>query len=204
MIFMADKQKIIADIYFDPSGFSSKALTVKDAKAKDPSIPRSDVEKFFEENVDEKRKPRGMNSFVAPYNNHTFQMDLFFIAQSDMRDEQKKRIGLACIDVLSKYAVVIPIESREIPDVIAGAMEALNKMKGGDPKIIYTDDERSIASKDFQEFVEGRKIELYRTRGHPAFAERFIRTFKDMLFKRVENDEKRIKRIFNGQTTYFR
>ena len=73
------------------------------------------------------------------------------------------------MDVLGKYAVVVPIESREAPDVIAGAMEVPNKMKGGDPKITYTDDERSIASKDFQEFVEGRKIELYRTRGHPAF-----------------------------------
>ena len=110
-----------------------------------------------------------------------------------MRDEQKKRIGMGCIDVLSKYAVVIPIESREIPDVIAAAMEALNKMKGGDPKIICTDDERSIVSKDFQEFAEGRKIELYRTRGHPALVERFIRTFKDMLLKRVENDEKNDK-----------
>ena len=185
------KQKIISDVYFDPSGFGSKSNTFKDAKAKDATITRGDVEKFFKENVDEKRKPRGMNSFVAPHNNHTFQMDLFFISQSDMRDEQKKRIGLACIDVLSKYAVVVPIDSREIPDVIGGAMEALNKMKGGDPKIIYTDDERSIASKDFQEFVEGRKIELYRTRGHPAFGERFIRSFKDMLFQRVENDEKK-------------
>ena len=53
-----------------------------------------------------------------------------------MRDEQKERVGLACIDVLSKYAVVVPIESREAPDVIAGAMEALNKMKGGDPKSV--------------------------------------------------------------------
>ena len=121
-----------------------------------------------------------------------------------MRDEQKKRVGLACIDVLSKYAGFVPIESREAPDVIAGAMEALNKMKGGDPKNIYTDDDRSIASKDFQEFVEGRKIELYRTRGHPAFVERFIRTFKDMLFKRLENNGNKGKRIFNGQTTYFR
>ena len=84
-----------------------------------------------------------------------------------MRDEQKKRIGMGCIDVLSKYAVVIPIESREIPDVIAAAMEALNKMKVGDPKIIYTDGERSIiANKDFQEFVEGRKIGLYRIQGY--------------------------------------
>jgi len=64
---------------------------------------------------------------------------------------------------------------------------------GKNPKIIYTDDEKAIASGEFQEYVESEGIELYRTRGHPAFAERFIRTFKDKLFKRIENDEKNKK-----------
>ena len=66
------------------------------------------------------------------------------------------------------------------------------------PKIISTGDERGIASADFKEDVDGENIELYRTRNHPAFAERFIRTFKDKLFKRVENDEERVKQIYNG------
>ena len=48
------------------------------------------------------------------------------------------------------------------------------------------------------EYLEGEKIEIHRTRGHPAFAERFIRAFKDMLFKRVEADEKRVRKIYSG------
>ena len=72
---------------------------------------------------------------------------------------------------------------------------------GKKPDIIFTDDEGSIGGALFQEYVEKEGIELYRTRGHPAFAERFIRTFKDKLFKRVENDEK-AKLIFSGLTTY--
>ena len=64
---------------------------------------------------------------------------------------------------------------------------------GKKPKIIYTDDEKAIASREFKEYVESEGIELYRTRGHPAFAERMIRTFKDKLFKRVEADEKKGK-----------
>ena len=71
-------------------------------------------------------------------------------------------------------------------------MEALQKM-GSKPKMIYTDDEKAIASSDFKQYVEDEGIELYRTRGHPAFSERFIRTFKDKLFKRVETDEKKGK-----------
>ena len=46
--------------------------------------------------------------------------------------------------------------------------------------------------------MQKAKAELYRTRGHPAFAERFIKTFKDKLCKRVENDEQNKKRIYNG------
>ena len=96
------------------------------------------------------------------------------------------------IDVLSKYSVVVPRKSKTPPDIIAGTMEGLQKMKAK-PKMIYTDDERGIASAEFKEYVDGENIELYRTRNHPAFAERFVRTFKDKLFKRVENDEKKGK-----------
>ena len=124
------------------------------------------------------------------------------MGKDDFEEEQKFRAGLVCIDVLSKFAVVVPIKSRDAPDVIAGVMESLNKM-GKKPKIIYTDDEGLIGGNDFKEYVEGEKIELYRTRGHPAFAERIIRTFKDMLFKRVENDEKKVRKIFNGLIIYF-
>ena len=110
----------------------------------------------------------------------------------DFDEEQKFRGGLACIDVLSKYAVVVPIKTKNGEDVLEATKEALRKM-GKKPKMIYTDDERAIAGEDFKDYVEGEGIELYRTRNHPAFAERFIRTYKDMLFKRVEADEKKGK-----------
>ena len=190
---MSDKQKIINDIYFDRSGFGSRATTLKDARQKDTSITADDVNKFFRENVEIKRKPRGTNSFVAPHNNHTYQIDLFFISKDDIDAPQKFRAGLVCIDVLSKYAVVVPIKSKETPDVIAGTMEALKGM-GSKPKLIYTDDEKAIASSDFKQYVEDEGIQLYRTRGHPAFSERFVRTFKDKLFKRIEADEKKGKK----------
>ena len=109
-----------------------------------------------------------------------------------MKTKQKFRGGLVAIYVLSKYAVVVPVHRKETTSVVAGTMEAIQKM-GHKPKIIYTDDEKAIASSDFQQYVEDEGIVLYRTRGHPAFAERFVRIFKDMLFKRIENEEKKGK-----------
>ena len=187
-----NKDDVIKNIYFDRSGFGSVATTFKDAKAKEPSITLNDVKEWFRKNVEQKRKQRGTNSFVAPFNNHTYQVDIFFVGKTDFENTQKFRAGLVLIDVLSKYAVVVPIKSKDTYDVIKGTKEALKKM-GEKPQLIYTDDERAIAGEDFQEFVEGEGIKLYRTRNHPAFAERFIRTFKDKLFKRVEADEKKGK-----------
>ena len=164
---------------------------MKDAGEKDKSITKEDVEEFFRKNVEEKRKPRGENSFVAPHAHFEYQLDLFFISSKDL-DQQKFRIGLVLIDVFSKYATVIPIKSKEPPDVLAGIMEGLQKM-GDEPKMFYSDEEGSLYSKPVIEYLEDEKIDIHRTTGHPAFAERFIRTYKDMLFERVEADERKGK-----------
>ena len=156
----------------------------------------------LKKNVEVKKKPRGWNSFVAPYNNHTYQVDIFFFFFQDLETKQSFRGGLVAIDVLSKYAVVVPVKMKETGSVIKGTKEALQKM-GKKPEIIYTDDEKAIASGEFQRYVEEGGIKLYRTRGHPAFAERFIKTFKDKLFKR-EHDEKTEKETYNGLTIYQR
>ena len=191
MYMSSNKQKIINDIYYDRSGFGSRATTLKDAREKDKSITKEDVEEFFKKNVEEKRRPRGENSFVAPHAYFEFQLDLFFISKHDL-ENQKFSIGMVLIDIFSKYATVIPIKSKEAPDIIAGIMEGIQKM-GGKPKMFYADEEPSLYSNPVMEYLEKEKIEIHRTRGHPAFAERFIRTYKDMLFKRVENDEKKGK-----------
>ena len=56
---MSSKQEIIANIYYDKSGFSSKATTLKDARAKDKSITKDDVEEFFRKNVEIKKSREG-------------------------------------------------------------------------------------------------------------------------------------------------
>jgi len=194
LIMSENKQKIISDIYNDPSGFASKAGTLADARKKDNTITKGDVDEFFRKNVEVKKLPRGQNSFVAPNANYQYQLDLFFMGREDFENKQKTRSGLVLIDIFSKYAVVLPIASRTPPDLLAGILEGIQKM-GDKPDMIYSDEESSLIGDkvDIRGALKERGIELHTTRGHPNFAERFIRTFKDMLFKRVEADEKKGK-----------
>ena len=96
------------------------------------------------------------------------------------------------IDVFSKFMAVMAIKSEEPPDVLAGIMEGIQKM-GGKPQRFYSNEEGSLNSGVVKEYLDKENIEINLTRGHPNFAERGIRTFKDKLFKRVEADEKRGK-----------
>ena len=185
----SDKQKIINDIYYDRSGFGSRAQTLKDCREKDAAITKEDVEEFFKKNVEEKRKMRGQNSYVLPRAFHEFQFDLFFV--NDIPN-QKFRVGAIMIDVFSKFMVVVPIKSKNEGDVASALIEGFNKM-GGKPKLLYTDDETALSTKSIQDYLKEHDIEHHRTRGHAQFSERGIRTLKDALYKRVEADEKKGK-----------
>ena len=104
-----------------------------------------------------------------------------FLSPNDVEDQQKFRVDLVLIDLFTKYAVVIPIKSKPPDDILAGMMEGMNKMRKK-PKLIYSDEEISSKTEMITNYLEEEKIELHKTRGHPAFAERFIRTFKDKLY----------------------
>ena len=62
---------------------------------------------------------------------------------------------------------------------------------GKTPEIIYTDDETSWSSNALVEYFKENNIKHYITRAHASFAERMIRTFKDMLYKRIDGGTKK-------------
>jgi len=197
-----DKHALLNKLYFDPSGFQSQQRLYKEAKLKDKTITMKDVKEWYSQNV-EKTRYYGTNSFVAPHAHYEYQIDLFFITDLD---NQQYKTGMACIDIFSKYATIVPIKSKQSSDFLAGLMECLTNMKHK-PKFIYSDNEGSLNSKDVLGFLEKQKIDVgsgapslggsapyvITTRNHAHFVERFIRTFKSMLRKRINDDIKQGK-----------
>ena len=139
--------------------------------------------------MEAKRKPAGQNSFVAPHSAYEYQMDFFFI--NDLED-QKFKVAMIMIDVFDKFMHVVAIKSKKEEDSASGMIECLHKMRKK-PKIIYTDDEGALSKEAIQTYLKEQKIEHHRTRAHANFSERAIRISKDMLYKRVEADEKKGK-----------
>lgn len=180
-----NKASVISGIYYDRAGYGSIKTTWQDAKKKDSSITIKNVRDWFSNNIEQKKEQRGYNSFITPHAHFEYQLDLFFI--NDLPD-QKFKVGLIMIDHFSKYMVVVPIKTKTEGDVASGILEAFNKMKHK-PKMLYTDDEGSFSSNAMKKYYDDNNIKHVITRGHAAVAERGIRTFKDALYKRIDNNK---------------
>lgn len=127
------------------------------------------------------------NSFVAPHAHWEYQVDLF---QLKHLENQTFPWGMACIDIFSKYAVVVPLPSKADREYEHALATCLNKMRG-QPKFIMSDQEGALKSRVMQSALNRWGIEVIYTWSHAHFVERFIRTFKSMLNKRMEADREK-------------
>ncbi len=97
----------------------------------------------------------------------------------------KYRYALFAVDVFSKLATVIPLNSKEPKDVVEAFSKALETFK--DPvSSVYTDDGGEF-QKEFATYVEKHHIQHLVTRGHAPFVERLIRAIKRVIFLRQES-----------------
>ena len=145
-------EELLKKLYYDPSGFMSLQNLYKEAKKQDKSIKIKDVNEWYEKNNEKTRYYGGKNSFIAPHAHYEYQIDLFFI--SDL-ENQKFKVGMACIDIFSKFATVVPISTKQSSDFLAGLMECLTNMKHK-PKFIYSDEEGSLNSNDVQGYLKNK------------------------------------------------
>jgi hypothetical protein len=179
---MSDKNKIISSIYKD--NYGSRKDTLEEARKKDPSITYEDVKNWFDKNFVRKTNLRGFNSFIASEPYEEFQMDLFFI--NDLENQDYK-IGILIIDIFSKYMTVIPLKTKQPDDILQAIKDGIDNM-GGKPLVFYTDEEGSFNSKIIKQYFIDNHIQHIITRGHAAVAERSIRTIKDLIYRRIDQN----------------
>ena len=139
----------------------------------------------MEDNVEKTGKMRGWNSFIAHAPFDEFQLDLMFFTEPNL----EYRIGLLIIDIFSKYCVVVPIKTNKIDEVFRGLVEGFKKM-GGYPKTLHTDNEGALSSTQIQSYFKEHNIFHVVTLSHSVFAERMIRTVKNMIYKRIGKTNK--------------
>ena len=175
-------EAIIKEIY--ETNFGSAYETYKEAVKKDNSIRLQDVKDYLSkrDDIQVKSKPKTYNSFVSPGANFEYEIDIMDIEAKGSTSDT--RYGLVAIDNFTKIAEVIPIKNRTPESIIAGLKKIIAEM--GKPKQLYSDEESSVKSAKMIEFLNRTEIKSVQTSTHAHTVERFIRTFKDNLYRRLD------------------
>lgn len=114
---------------------------------------------------------------------HQFQADLI-----DVRNLKKDNDGfvylLTCIDVLSKYAWVVPLKNKTGPSLV----EAFEHIfaQGRKPFRLHTDRGTEFRKKIFQHFLKEKGVDIFVTQNEDikaSIVKRFNRTLKEKMWR---------------------
>jgi hypothetical protein len=171
----------ISEVYYDQTGFGSMANTYQDVKKKYPEITLKQVKEWYAKNAEYNVRSVGYNSFIASAPLQEFQVDLFNMKSKKEGDVY--RMAMAGIDIFTKkaMAVAIPNKTKE------SLLEALKKIFAelGKPKVLMTDEEGGLVSNFVYDYLKKEGIKYIINRNHAPFVERYIRTLKNMISKRL-------------------
>ena len=134
------------------------------------------------DDIQVKTKPKTYNSFVSPGANFEYEIDIMDIGAKGATSDT--RYGLVAIVNFTKIAQVIPIKNRTPESMIEGIKKIITSM--GKPKQLYSDEESSMRSLKMVKFLKQNEITSFQTTTHAHTVERFIRTFKDNLYRRLD------------------
>jgi len=105
---------------------------------------------------------------------------------NDRRDyEDSDKVALIGVDIFTKQIEIVKLYSKSADSYLEGLEKLIEKL-GGPPKFIYSDQEPSLLNIHVKTWIESKGIQLITTRTHAAYAERAIRTIKQMLDRRLD------------------
>lgn len=176
---LADKEKAIKEVY--ENNFGNTHEVYKEVVKINTSIRLQDVKDYLSKRDDKQvqLKNTKYNSFVSPKPLFEIEMDVMDLGKS----VTNMRYGLVAIDNFTKIVHVVPIQNKTTDEIIKAVKEVFTKI--GIPKQIYSDEEGAFNADKYTIFINEAKVNHIQTSTHAPTVERFIRTFKDNLYRRL-------------------
>ena len=134
------------------------------------------------DDIQVKYKPKSYNSFVSPGANFEYEIDIMDIEAKGATSNT--RYGLVAVDNFTKIAEVVAIKNRTPESMIEGIKKIIESM--GKPKQLYSDEESSMRSAKMIKFLKQNEIKSIQTTTHAHTVERYIKTFKMNLYRRLD------------------
>ena len=137
-------------------------------------------------------KPKTCDSCIYPGAKFEFEIDTMDMESKDANPNT--RYGLVAIDNFTKMAEVVPIKNITPEAMIDDLKKMFTSM--GQPTQLYSDEESSMRFAKMIRLLSEDEIKSVQTPTHAHTVERFIITFKDNVYRRLDSlDEDETKWI---------
>ena len=147
----------------------------------------NDVKDFFKNDVLQKRRQRGYNSFVANDFLDQIQLDIADFTKNAEKNDSY-RYALVGIDVFSRYGWAVKMKTKQPHDLIMAFKEIMRVI--GVPSSTFSHMEGSILSTACVQVLNQNNIKQITTLNHALYAEVFIRSLKQMIHNRLEGEDR--------------
>ena len=120
----------------------------------------------------------------------SFKDSISGVALADMQITSKHNKGirylLCVIDLFSKYAWFVPLKDKKGVSIV-NAFQSILKKSNRKPNKIWVDQGSQFYNNVFKKWLKDNDISMYSTynEGKYVVAERFIRTFKNKIYKHM-------------------
>ena len=187
-----DTTRVISDVYYNsrsPACYAGANAVFRECKKRNKNITRAQVDNFLAAQEAYTRHRQARRRFRR---NITQTAGLDVDWQADLADLRMLKLQnngyqylLVCIDVLSRFAFVVPIK-RKTPQLTGAAFEHIINTTDRLPWILTTDRGLEFKGKPFQQVMQKHDIQhKYATSPDVkcAIAERWIQTLKSRIWK---------------------
>ena len=178
-----DKDRILRQIYYSESGFDSKIVTLKKAKAIEPSITKQDVDTWFEKQESQQLKRKSFyNSYVADHKLQQIHADIADFRQGS--DDLEYKYAFVAIDIFTRFVVGCPMKGKTADDCKTALEFVIDKYKHFEE--LYTDSEGGLLSRQVIRLLNEHKIKHIATYGKAFHAEKAIHIIKMGVHNRLQ------------------
>lgn len=186
-----DLQSLLQEIYYNPrhpASFSGVEALYRAVKENGKiSASRANIKKWLENQLTytlhkpiRRRFPRGR--VLVSEMDYQWESDLVDLSSLSRYNNGYKFL-VTTIDVLSKFAWVIPLKDKSGKSLVSAFTKIL---KGGrKPKKLHTDHGSEFVNRTFQNYLKDKNIHFFTTNNETkaSVVERFNRTLKTRMFK---------------------
>ena len=106
-----------------------------------------------------------------------------------VKDDDEYTMAIGAIDIFTKVASVIAAPNKQ-PETFLMALKQIFKIMGK-PRIVIADQEGSLSSNLVAKYFKDEQVLYIINRNHAPFIERFIRTFRNMITRRLQKRDVR-------------